>query len=209
MGSPRFVGDKKLFDFTLIFIRFHGSFCGRMWLRRKLNTSMSAAQCPNHREPPTPQDENWNESDFPYFFHLRKKENLNNYLPQMFSYLNVISTMSQSPTSHPSRWKLQCSQYDFPYEMEYYGKSQWLCPSSIFPLELLHLQDKLCGQTVTYLISLHVSGGDFTWWWFWWTYWWWWWWLAITKPGTMMTVMLTRETGQRFVVQYRLCVDSL
>ena len=76
-----------------------------------------------------------------------------------FQYLNVISTMPESQgTSHPSRWKLQCPQYDFPYEKEYSGKSQWLCPSSIFPLELLHLQDKPCGQTVTYLISLHVSG---------------------------------------------------
>ena len=93
---------------------------------------------------------------FPWFFLWQ------NVTSSEAQYLNVGGTMSQSQgTSHPSRWKLQCPQYDFPYEMEYYGKSQWLCPSSIFPLELLHLQDKLCGQTVTYLISLHVSGQGF------------------------------------------------
>ena len=93
---------------------------------------------------------------FPWFFLWQ------NVTSSEAQYLNVGGTMSQSQgTSHPSRWKLQCSQYDFPYEMEYYGKSQWLCPSSIFPLEFLHLQDKLCGQTVTYLISLHVSAQGF------------------------------------------------
>ena len=81
-----------------------------------------------------------------------------------------------------------------------------LCPSSVFPLELLHLQDKPCGQTVTYLISvtsivldhdsdersnvLMVM-------------------VVITRHGALIMVILIyslRETGQRFVVQYRLCV---
>ena len=162
MGSPRFVGDKKLFDFTLIFIRFHGSFCGRMWLRRKLNTSMSAAQCPNHREPPTPEDENFNALNMISHMRWNIMENPNDYVLQVFS--------------HSSCYIFKISPV----------VKLW------HTLSLYMFQDR-----------------DFTWWWFWWTYWWWWWWLAITKPGTMMAVMLTRETGQRFVVQYRLCVDSL
>ena len=105
-----------------------------------------------------------------------------------------------------SRCKLQCSQYDFPSEKEWWKIPAILCPSSVFPLELLHLQDKPCGQTVTYLISvtsiildhdsdersnvLMVM-------------------VVIKMHGAMIMAMLIyplEETGQRFVVQYRLCV---
>ena len=41
------------------------------------------------------------------------------------------------------------------------GKFQWFYVLQVFSHSLLHLQDKPCGQTVTYLISLHVSGQGF------------------------------------------------
>ena len=70
----------------MFFICFRGSFCGRMWLRRKLNTSMSAAQCPNHREPPTPQDENFNALNMISHMRWNIMENPNDYVLQVFSH---------------------------------------------------------------------------------------------------------------------------
>ena len=156
--------------------------------------------------------------DFHLFLWFFLRQNVTSSEAQ---YLNVGGTMSQSQgTSHPSRWKLEWIW--FPQDVNFNALNmishmRWNIMENPNDYVLQVFSHSSCYifkispvVKLWHTLSLYMfQDRDFTWWWFWWTYWWWWWWLAITKPGTMMAVMLTRETGQRFVVQYRLCVDSL
>ena len=115
------------------------------------------------------------------FFHLRKKENFNNNVPQMFSITqchkehNVWITRKFPPlemkTSMLSIW--------FPIWKGMMENSNDFMSFKCFPTRCYIFKISRVVK-LWHTLSLYMfQDRDFTWWWFWWTYWWWWWWLVI------------------------------